>query len=139
VRLVLDNGEFRISASNVLNDPLQELASAARGLLGGGQVQTVHFWLEPDTYVLVLQPDDRREHLTIQLLHTQDTELHRVAGDIVAQSTLPLEAGCKVMLRALERCDNQSFGEVLAIEWRRVFPKELVREARDLLAARSKP
>lgn len=69
------NGELHnFSASNVLNDPIGELAAGALDLLKGrtSMVQ-IEWWLEPDWHSLVFEPsfDGRQLSVTLFCDHTR--------------------------------------------------------------------
>ena len=132
--------EFRIGsavhevhASDVLNDPIRDLALAVRGLLIGDAERSVHFWEEEPTTILQLVNDARREELTLRLYETNETELEEVRGTLLGVEQLPFREGCRRLIRILENLNVPEFLEVHEREWKREFPREKIRECRDLL------
>lgn len=122
-----------VHASDVLNDPIRDLALAVRGLLIGDAERSVHFWEEEPTTILHLIVDTRREELTLRLYETKETEREEVRGTLLGIEQLPFREGCRRLVRILENIDVPEFLEVHEREWEREFPREKIRECRDLL------
>ena len=133
IRFEIGDTRHEIRASNVMNDPLEDLATTLLAILQGDREGSVHFWQEEPTAILELMVDPGREWLTVRLYETETTELEIVDGELLGVVKVPLRDGCEQILRALEAVESRSDPDVYAKEWRREFPEETLRACRDLL------
>lgn len=130
----IGNEVVSFAASNVLNDPVRELATGARSLLEGATTTVSRWWLEPLWHTLILERETDSESLCIQLYCDHPNE--RLDPSIQQFTTAaPLRTVCRGIaksLRQMIREVEQSTYEGRHA-WNSPFPEDTITEIYEAL------
>lgn len=120
ITLTLDDEVFSWAASDVLNDALAELATAALALDDEALSETITIWLEPDTIELQLTAGAGSDVVDIVVYETDIRTAHATAT--IGRATLRVE-----LLRALVTLQAEASPAVMLDQWHG-FPTAAVRQ-----------
>ena len=79
----IDDQRFNFKASGVMNDPMQELISAACNMINGREpASVVNLWREPEWHSLVFEPSANSKKVCVSLLLNQNAEISKPESKI---------------------------------------------------------
>jgi hypothetical protein len=106
VRLSLAAQLFEFEASDVLNNPVQELADAIRKITQGEAAEVI-FWLEPATYYLQIRPTGENVETTV----LSSPQFESTKRDLVASESNSAAHLLGVLTQAVERFKSLNAAE----------------------------
>lgn len=129
VRIELGDERYEFTASNVLNDPVYDLAVRGLHILRYSEAAVVSWWLEPEWNTLVFEPTFDGESLLVSF-YEHHTEGCTESARRSLQAAAATHRACRDVGRALRKllhefgrgCCESSAG------WNRPFPEEIIRE-----------
>ena len=134
VKLQLDGELFDFDASDVLNDPVTEIANAAVQLLRGFSRLTTNWWLEPHWNTLLMCASNTQSDLTITLgCLADENQCDPVSEHSV---TLDLRGFCCIIHESLQALRGSTTLAEYAADsgWGRPFPQDKLDLMQRLLA-----
>ncbi len=142
VEIELGGEHCSFSVSNLLNDPIHELAAAARLLAQGPNRVAINWWLEPDWHILGFDSTANESSTQIALyLFAENDQLSYFDDDwnnsaqSVCRSVVPTVDLCRhiaARLRSLfHSCGHSVFES--AENWNRPFPDATIDEIYSVL------
>ena len=129
VQIDLGNERCEFAASNVLNDPVHELALAALHVLRYSELAVVSWWLESEWSSLVLEPRLAGESVLVSF-REHHTDGRTESARRTLQAVAPTRSVCREIGRALRELLSRigrDFYESSGA-WNRSFPEEIVAE-----------
>lgn len=125
------------AASNVLNDPVTELALGTRSLLNGPTTAVSRWWLEPAWHTLILEREPDSDQVCIQLYCDH---LEERPGPSVQQFTTiaPVRVVCRGIAKSLREMIGQAERATGAGRraWNSPFPEDTMTELYEALRSR---
>jgi len=134
VELQLNSERFEFEASDVLNDPVNEIANAGVQLLSGSSCVTTNWWLEPSWHTLKLNTQTNNSSMTITFGYLADE--NHCNPESEHRITLDVRDFCRVVLRSLyslrESVDVDEYASDSG--WGKPFPDDKLESLHNLLA-----
>jgi hypothetical protein len=134
VEIFIGQENCKFVASNVLNDPIEELIDGILHILRYSDLAIIHWWLEPDWHTLELktQFDSNNLEITLYCNHNQE---HFLKARKTLQTVAPTIKVCRCIassLRSLINDISQSYYEG-SKAWNRKFPNRKIEEIYSIL------
>lgn len=129
IELMIDGEVIKIAASDVLNDPVYELAAAGHCLVNHSHEVAVNCWTEPYWHVLVF--DNTLDQETTQIRFYLDTENKQLSSaENIYQTAVPTLKLCRHIgstLRSfIHACGHENYQG--RSKWAYKFPDDKITE-----------
>ena len=134
VELQLDDRCFEFAASDVLNDPVSEIANAGVQLLSGSTCLSTNWWLEPSWHTLRLNTQSDKSNVTITFGYLADE--NQLNPESEHAIILNVREFCRAVLRSLRSLRQSIDLDEYASDsgWGKPFPDDKLELLHNLIA-----